>query len=192
MDENSKLESNQDGGGSPRTPDSEQLQKLNDAISQALTTFELAGKELLNQIIAWVFICCGVIAFVLYLYFCKFFHICFGELWTWQLIYFTAIRLTFVSAVFYVGIYCFKMLSATFQMYQHNKHKQAILNSLPSLVVASLYQKDAVNQDTLYNKILDIILTFSNTGIISNEHEVKPTSDILQKILDALLKLLKK
>lgn len=184
-------------GGDAITPPSQRITELTEIIQQAVGVFDTSRKSLLTQILIWSSICLFIIIITATIYFCYFFKIVPPEFWTWQVIYTTAIKITFITALFFVGTYCFKMLSATFQIYQHVKHKLSVLRSLPSLIVASEHQKkeggDMSNEQiTIYNKVLDIIITFSNTGIIGQEQELKPTQDILSKILDTLIKLLAK
>lgn len=185
------------GDKNPIIPPGERLRDLTAIIEGAKESFRISTADLLNQIKIWIAACVLVMAGISCLYIYLFLKIEPPCIWTWQLIYFTAIRVTLLTAVFFVGVYCFKMLSATFQMFQHSKHKLTVLNSLPSLIVASQHQMkegDSVSVEPtgIYNKILDIIISFSNTGIIGNEHEAKSGSDILNRILGILEKYIVK
>ena len=77
-------------------------------------------------------------------------------------------------------------------MYQHAQHKISILKSMPGLILASQHGSASDEmKESVFSKILEIIITFSNTGIINSDHELKPSADN-NKIFESLISLLKK
>jgi hypothetical protein len=156
--------------------------ELNNAIDVSKTAFRVAARDISAQILIWSFLCIVLIFFSTQ-FAIDLLHIQFKELWTWQLIYFTAIRLTIITAIFTLASFLFKMLSSHIQMYQHVKHKQAILDSLACFVEAGeKYQQRGI----ILENLIKMVITFNESGISNagekvNYNSILKTFELLSK-----------
>lgn len=74
------------------------------------------------------------------------------------------------------------MLRSYLHLYERNRHKLLVLESMPTLV----YAKGSVTQSEIaYNKILEMLIHLGNMGIIGKEGDGESSIPI-----EALIKLL--
>lgn len=88
------------------------IEQLRSSINDAKCGFKTASKKLLTQICIWGFvnllIIAGAIIYGVYLHQ----HSILKDTWTWQVIYYTVLRVTILGAIFSFGAYCLKLLSS--------------------------------------------------------------------------------
>jgi hypothetical protein len=70
-------------------------------------------------------------------------------------------------------------------MYQHSKQKIAVLNALPGFVESGISRE---NREIIYQKLIEIVITFDDTGILRKDSELKTGNDVLIKTIESLLK----
>lgn len=155
----------------------EKKAQLDTIIEEAKTAFKKSADELLSQTI-WIIILCVVVLLLSIYFFYELFQVCFPATWTWQLIYFTAIRIAAITALFWFATYCFKLLNSFIQMYQHNKHKRAVLDSLPGLFGAhSGLTSDVIkNEDDFFQEMLrlyGIRNKLSHSFVFESKNQIK-------------------
>ena len=158
------------------------IQELSDAIQVAKTEIRNASYWLLLQIALWLLICLAILiasgCFISNHLWDLTNNPYFNKEWTWPVIYFTAIRIVVLTAIFAIATFCFKMLKSYIHMFQYNRQKQVLINSMPSLVHAA----EEKNRKIVYNKILDMLIHLGATGIIENDIGLSSQSSILDMV----------
>lgn len=90
------------------------------------------------------------------------------------------VRITFISLVISLTVFCIKMMRNYLSMYEHIRHKIVLLESMPTLVLAT------GNRDiskTAYNKILEMVISLDNIDKIKNEDiNINSLMEILKKL----------
>jgi hypothetical protein len=90
------------------------------------------------------------------------------------------IRITLVSLIISFLIFCLKMIRNYLALYEQLRHKLIIIDSMPTLILAS--DEDDVYKSS-YNKIVDMLVSIDNINTINNE-EIKVNSiiDFLKEV----------
>lgn len=162
------------------------ISQLRTSISESLTAFKSARFKLIFQIILLSFICSSIVyaSFVFAKYLLDPTHIILHDTWTWQTIYYTAIRVTIIGAIFSLAAYSFKLLSSHIQMYQLVEHKIAIIKAMPGFVESG---SDPTKRDVILNKLIEMVVNFEDTGILANEPQLKTSNEAVMKLIEIIL-----
>ena len=153
----------------------DRIKKMENALKGAKDAFRLSGNKLFEQILFLAVICFIVVLIGLVIAF-ELYTTEFDETWTWQIIYYTAIRITIFGAFLSLAGYCFKMLSSHVHLYKKNRQKQAIIESMASLV----HTGSVGSQDKIHENLTEIITQADTIGIIKKESDFKPSFSIEQ------------
>ncbi len=162
------------------------IEALKKALSDAQNNIELSledSRNILYGIIGFtiVFILIG------FVFAYRLLHTNLPCCWTWQIIYYTTIRITFLSAIFAIANFCFKLIRSYLQIYQKNLHNATIIRSMASLVESAL-DKDVRNE--IYRKLLDIIIEFGDTGLLQGKGEESKIP--IETLINLLIKFAEK
>ena len=137
------------------------------AVEDAQEQFKEAQKHHKNQVILWV-----IISLVSVLLFISFgFYLLQSELpkeWQWQIIYYTAIKITILTAIGAVSTFCLRILRAHMHMYQHNLHRQRVTNSMASFVESAITPEQ---RDLILGHLVDAVATFGSSGLLAKEDD---------------------
>lgn len=113
----------------------------------------------------------------------------FPEEWQWHIVYYTAIRITILTAVGAVSAFCLKILRANMHMSAHNLHRQRVANSLAAFVESAVTPEQ---RDLILAHLVDSIVTFGSSGLLKEEDSIyspKMTIDtITRNILPSQIK----
>ncbi len=157
-------------------------QKISDltAITDKLEEiFITESSNLRDMLVLWSFI---LLVFIVFLV-CFYLHIwnhSYPDKWSWQVGYETALKITIIS-LFVSGIaFCLKMIRSYFHLYEHNRHKIAVIKSLPTLIYAS---GDSGQYKFAYSKIIELIVQANNMGIISKENDASISTDLVKELI---------
>lgn len=163
------------------------IEQLRSSIEDARFAFKRASRKLFYQVLFWGFISSVIIvfAFCFSVYLLSPENVKLPDKWTWQVIYYTLIRMTIIGAIFSFATYCFKLLSSHIQMYQYNEHKVAIIDALPGFVESGI---DPQQRDLIFKKLIEMVVHFEETGIILKDKELKVNNDTLLKFIELVLK----
>lgn len=93
----------------------------------------------------------------------------FPEEWQWHVIYYTAIRITILTAVGAISAFCLKVLRAHMHMSAHNLHRQRVANSLAAFVESAVTPEQ---RDLILAHLVDSIVTFGNSGLLKEEDSI--------------------
>ncbi|MGD0652102.1 MAG: hypothetical protein ABSA97_13365 [Verrucomicrobiia bacterium] len=101
----------------------------------------------------------------------------------WVLVYSTVIRLTILTAIGAVTTFCLKILRAHLHMWQLNKHRQRLANSLAVFVESA---ETAEQRDLILSQMVNAIASFGNSGLIGGDDDAmstpKVTIDMIKNI----------
>lgn len=87
---------------------------------------------------------------------------------TGTVIYYTAIRLTALTAVGAVATYCLKILRAHMHMKQLNMHRQRVANSINSFVESAVTPEQ---RDMILMHLVDSIISFGQSGLLTDHDD---------------------
>jgi hypothetical protein len=169
-------------------PIDDRIGQLEKSITNARIAFKKASDKLLIQISLYSGICLVIIVGAFYYakdYLLNPDKVILHDTWTWQIIYYTAIRLAVVAAIFSFATYCFRLLSSHIQMYQENENKRAVIDALPGFVESGV---DREKRAIIFNKLIEMVVGFDETGIISKDSQLKTSNDVLLKLVELLMK----
>lgn len=137
------------------------------AVEDAQEQFEKAQEHHKNQVILWVLI--SSVSVSLFIGFG--FYLLQSELpkeWEWQIIYYTAIKITILTAIGAISTFCLRILRAHMHMYQHNLHRQRVTNSMASFVESALTPEQ---RDLILGHLVDAVATFGSSGLLAKEDD---------------------
>ena len=87
---------------------------------------------------------------------------------TGPVIYYTGIRLAILAILGTVSAFTLKIFKAHLHMHQHNLHRKRIANSMEAFVESANSKEQ---RDIILSHLVDSIVTFGNSGIISREED---------------------
>jgi hypothetical protein len=101
-----------------------------------------------------------------------------------QFSYTVVVRITVTVAFLSLASFCFKLLRSYLHIYHNNKHRKIIVKSMASLLEAS----DPRGRELIFKRLLDIIIKYSNTGLLTKENDFKngDLTEMLRKVIDKL------
>ena len=106
----------------------------------------------------------------------------FPEEWKWHIIYYTAIRVTILTAVGAIATFCLRILRAHMHMSQHNLHRQRVANSMSAFVESAVTPEQ---RDLILAQLVDAVATFGTSGLLRKEddsiHSPKMTIDTITR-----------
>jgi hypothetical protein len=151
---------------SGETPVLDRIKELEQALKQVK---EEIDKECSNnqQAITLSSLLCILIVLIGFFFAYSLYNYKLPDNWTWQVVYTTAMRITIIVALFSLASFSFSLLRSYLHIYQNNRHRKVIVNSMASLVEAGKIEQ----RDFIFNKLLEIIVKFSHTGLLSREKD---------------------
>jgi len=170
----------------PKGDSAEQrISELTTALKVVKVKFSKYRIQIKKQIIVWAILCLLIISSCIYfsLFLLK---ENFPREWTWQIGYLSIIRLAIASAIFSLASFCFKTFKSYIHLNEHNTHCITVIDSMANLVGAA---KDEQQRNLIYGKLIDIIISFGNTELLSKGDDFKSFGDLS---LEAIKKLIEK
>ena len=164
----------------------ERIKELNIALSEVERNFNITKIELRDKACMWILICFAALFLCSYLSILLL-NIDFGKynhIWTWEIAFFTSIRLLIAGVVISLLAFCFKMLRSYIHMVEQNRHKITVIKSMAYLVGAG---KDQKQRDLIYATLTQIIVDFGNVGILSQDNDFSKTTSYME-LTEKLLK----
>jgi len=108
----------------------------------------------------------------------------FPEEWKWHIIYYTAIRITILTAIGAIATFCLRILRAHMHMRQHNLHRQRVANSMAAFVESAVTREQ---RDLILSQLVDAVVAFGTSGLLQKEddsiHSPKMTIDTITRTL---------
>ena len=137
------------------------------SVEEAQSQFEEARKSLVLPILMWSSLSfASVIAFILIAV--GFLKVEISAELTWHVIYYTAIRITILTAIGAVAAFLMKMLRAYLHMYQHNLHRKRLSNSMAAFVESAATDQQ---RDLILAHLVDAVANFGSSGLLQKEDD---------------------
>ena len=88
--------------------------------------------------------------------------------WTWQMVYFSVIRIGILTLISTLIGFSIKMLKSHLHMREHNLHRKRLSNSIPAFVESASSKEQ---RDRILTQLVDSVASFGNSGMIKNTDE---------------------
>jgi hypothetical protein len=153
------------------------------SVEAAQEQFKLAQNDHRKQVILWSWLSgCSITMFIgIAIYLAQ---IQLPDEWQWHTIYYTAIRITILTAVGALAAFCLRILRAHMHMSQHNLHRQRIANSMAAFVEAAVTPEQ---RDMILAQLVDAVAAFGTSGLLQrdddNIYSPKMTIDSITRTL---------
>lgn len=86
--------------------------------------------------------------------------------WTWSILYYTAIRITLLTALGTAVAFCLNMFRAHLYMSERNRHRQRVANSIGAFVDSAVTREQ---RDLILSQLVDAVIRFDRSGLLRNE-----------------------
>lgn len=115
--------------------------------------------------------------------------ICFATIdlpdeWRWQVVYYSTIRVSILTAIATIAAFCLKILRAQLHMSEKNRHRQRVANSMGAFVESAVTPEQ---RDLILSQLVDSVVQFGNSGLIQREddpvYRPKMTIDSINRTL---------
>lgn len=104
--------------------------------------------------------------------------------WQWHVVYYTAIRITILTAVGAAATFCLRILRAQMHMSHHNRHRQRVANSMEAFVEAAITPEQ---RDMILAQLVGSVVDFGTSGLLSKEDDAvyapKMTIDSITRMI---------
>lgn len=137
------------------------------SVQEAQEQFKNAATHNISQIKIWGGIT-GVLVLIFIALICYLLSVKLPKEWTWQMIYYTIIRLgllTLVSSLIGFGL---KMLKSHLHMHQHNLHRMRLANSTAAFAESATSKEQ---RDRILTQLVDSVANFGNSGMIKDSDD---------------------
>jgi hypothetical protein len=137
------------------------------SVKEAQDQFKEAQNDFDRQVIIWtVLSVASLAAFLLVAYYLS--QLTLPAQWQWQVVYYTAIRITILTAVGAAATFCLRILRAQMHMSHHNRHRQRVANSMQAFVEAAITPEQ---RDLILAALVNAVVDFGTSGLLSKEDD---------------------
>ena len=97
--------------------------------------------------------------------------------WRWQVVYYSVIKVSLLTAIGTIAAFCLKILRAHLHMSEKNRHRQRVANSMEAFVASAVTPEQ---RDLILSQLVDSVVQFGNSGLIQREddHVYRPKMTI--------------
>ncbi len=135
------------------------------SVQEAQQQFYHVQMHLRGMLKLWAWLSGGAVAALLglavYFYFQEL-----PDAWRWQLAYHAGIRVGILAAVAGLASYCLRVLRAHMHMYQQNRHREAVTNSIAAFVQAATSN---AQRDLILTRLVDAVAAFGSSGLVPKD-----------------------
>ncbi len=104
------------------------------------------------------------------------------EMSGWSALYYTAIRITMLTAVGTTAAFCLRILRAHLHMSEKNRHRQRVANSIDAFVQSAVTPEQ---RDLILSQLVESVIQFGNSGLLQrgddNLYRPKMTVDAITR-----------
>jgi len=137
------------------------------SVEEAQKQFKEAQTDLDKQVkLWWLLSGISLAAFLLVAFALS--RIVLPDKWQWHVVYYTAIRVTILTAVGAIATFCLRILRAQMHMSQHNRHRQRVANSMQAFVEAAITPEQ---RDMILAQLVTSVVDFGTSGLLSKEDD---------------------
>jgi hypothetical protein len=154
------------------------------SVQEAQEQFKNAAAHNITQIQIWGGIT-GVLILAFIVLICYLLSIKLPEKWTWQMIYFTVIRVGLLTLISTLISFSLRILKTHLHMHQHNLHRMRLSNSMSAFAESASSKEQ---RDRILTQLVDSVANFGNSGMIkdSDDGNSKLTIDNITSTLGKL------
>ena len=102
----------------------------------------------------------------------------------WTIVYYTAIRITILTAIGTATAFCLKIFRAHLHMSEKNRHRQRVANSIGAFVESAVTPDQ---RDLILSQLVESVVQFGNSGLLQgkedNLYRPKMTIDSITKTI---------
>ena len=139
------------------------------SVDEAQKQFASAQASLDWKVKLWAAISVGVaFSFLGYAYYIS--TAALPKEWTWQILYYTAIRIALLTALGSAASFCLAILRAHMHMAEQNLHRQRVANSIAAFVESAITPEQ---RDAILSQLVDSVASFGNSGLLQGEDSGK-------------------
>ena len=106
--------------------------------------------------------------------------------WRWEVIYYSAIRVSILAAIGTVAAFCLRILRAHMHMSEKNRHRQRVANSIGAFVESAVTPEQ---RDQILSQLVESVIQFGNSGLLQREddnvYRPKMTIDSIMRTLSS-------
>jgi len=137
------------------------------SVKEAQDQFKAAQSDIDKQVRLWgSFATASLLAFfVVAIYLSR---VKLSDQWQWHVVYYTAIRVTVLTAVGATATFCLRVLRAQMHMSHHNRHRQRVANSMEAFVEAAVTPEQ---RDLILAQLVGAIVDFGTSGLLPKEDD---------------------
>ncbi len=137
------------------------------SVQEAQNQFVEAATYNLKQSRLWGFLIAGLLlSFILFAW--HLLSISFPEKWTWQILYYTTIRISILALISTLLAFAIRIVKSHMHMQQHNLHRKRIANSMAAFVESANSQDQ---RDLILSQLVSSIASFGITGIFDSNSD---------------------
>ncbi len=144
------------------------------SVEAAQEQFRLAQKDIQKRVRIWS----GISAFAALLFILGAWYFSNLEInseWKWQVIFYTATRVTILVTIGAFAAYSLKILRAYLHMSQHNLHRQRVANSISAFVESAITPEQ---RDLILTHLVEAVVTFGQSGLVQREDDTQLSSKL--------------
>lgn len=106
--------------------------------------------------------------------------------WRWEVVYYSAIRVSILAAIGTVAAFCLRIFRAQMHMSEKNRHRQRVANSIGAFVESAVTPEQ---RDQILSQLVESVIQFGNSGLLQNEddnvYRPKMTIDSIMRTLSS-------
>ena len=137
------------------------------SVKDAQEQFAEANRALFWQVILWGILSSSA-AVAFFLAAISFYKYEVPTGWQWHVIYYSVLRVTILAAIGAIVAFLLKILRAHLHMYQHNKHRIRLANSMTAFVESAISDSQ---RDLILTHLVDAVATFGHSGLLQKEED---------------------
>ncbi len=152
------------------------------SVQEAQEQFQKAADHNIRQIIIWGSIS-GLLIVILTIYLIYLFNAELPDTWTWQILYYSIIRLTLLTLISTLLAFGLKILKSQLHLHQHNLHRQRLANSMSSFVESATSKEQ---RDIILAQLINAVSTFGTTGLVAGDDDNKIVVDNISRTIETV------
>ena len=106
--------------------------------------------------------------------------------WRWEVIYYSAVRVSILAAIGTVAAFCLRIFRAHMHMSEKNRHRQRVANSIGAFVESAVTPEQ---RDQILSQLVESVIQFGNSGLLQREddnvYRPKMTMDSIMRTLSS-------
>jgi hypothetical protein len=162
----------------------ERTKELLKSLEKVDEIFKNHCKDIAFRLNTWLVIL-GIVFILILIFYNQMFNYDYKECeWSWRIGYKMVIRGSAMIALFSLFAFIIKMIRSYLYMFESNKHKQAIINSMAYFVGSGISSEQ---RELIYIKMIELVVKMVKTGLITKENELKDLS-VFNEILNKAIK----